>query len=100
MEDSFSEYNFGDGKLSGDVKDCVVGSSNISSDTLDVRFEKKETFSKFRLFDISTGRLVYSLMINDSEGDGYFEDKQREMRQRMSYLKNIPLENLYWEDVK
>lgn len=60
----------------------------------------EETFSKFRLYNEIDGRLIYSLMINDNESATYFEDKKHEMKQRKNNEKNIPYENLHWEDVR
>jgi len=60
----------------------------------------QETFSKFRLYNKIDGKLIYLLMINDKKSAAYFEDKKHEIKQRKSNEKNVPYENLYWEDVR
>ena len=67
----------------------------------EVKEEKaEETFSKFRLYNQVTGKLVYSLMINDNESANYFEDKKHLKKQEMSDKHNALYHEMYWEDVR
>lgn len=55
-----------------------------------------ETFTKYRLINELNGNIVYYLAINDNELN--HDERLQNKKIEKSYEKNIPLENLFWEE--
>lgn len=55
-------------------------------------------FAKYRLYNNQTGDVIYLLnIINDPEVD--HEERKEKKKVDMMYKKDIPHENLSWEDL-